>query len=53
MRIKLLARGADDARRFLAAMLQGVEAKRSMRRRVGMAEDAEDAAFFVQFVEEG
>ena len=50
MRIELLARGADDARRFLAAMLQGVEAERGMGRRVGMAEDAEDAALFVQLV---
>jgi hypothetical protein len=39
---------SDDARRLLAAMLKGVQAKRGDRRRVGMAENAEYAAFFAQ-----
>ena len=38
----------DDARRLLSAMLQGVQAERHDRRGVGMAEDAEDAAFLMQ-----
>ena len=38
----------DNARRLLSAVLQGVQAERNDRRGVGMAEDAEDAAFFVQ-----
>ena len=40
----------DDARRLLAAMLQGVQAERGDRRRVGMAENAEYAAFLAQTV---
>ena len=38
----------DDARRFLAAMLQRVQPKRDNRRRVGMIEDAEHAALLAQ-----
>ena len=38
----------DDARRLLSPMLQGVQAERHDRRRVGMAENAEDAAFLMQ-----
>ena len=40
----------DDARRLLSAMLEGVQAERDDRRRVGMSENAEDAAFLVQAV---
>ena len=38
----------DDAGRFLAAMLQGVQAERGDRGGVGVTEDAEDAAFLTQ-----
>ncbi len=38
----------DDARSLLSAMLQSVQAERHDRRRVGMAEDAEDAALLMQ-----
>ena len=41
---------SDDARRLLAAMLKGMQAERGDRRGVGMAEDAEHAAFFAQAV---
>ena len=47
---KTLAVEGDDAGRFLAAMLQGVQAERRDGRGVGMAEDAEDAAFLAQRV---
>ena len=40
----------DDAGRLLAAMLQGVQAERGQRRRVLVAEHAEDAAFLAQAV---
>ncbi len=40
----------DDAGRFLAAMLKGVEAECGERCRIGMAVNAEDAAFFAQAV---
>ena len=40
----------DDARRLLAAMLQGVQAERGQGRGVLVAEDAEDAAFLAQAV---
>jgi hypothetical protein len=40
----------DDARCFLAAMLQGMQAKGRQRRRIGMTQDAEDAALFMQRV---
>ena len=39
---------ADDAGRFLAAMLKGVQAERRQRRGIGMIDDAEDAARLVQ-----
>ncbi len=39
---------ADDAGRFLAAMLERMQAERSERRGIGMIEDAEDAALLVQ-----
>ena len=38
----------DDARRFLPAMLQGVQAERGDRGGFGMAENAEDAAFLTE-----
>ena len=41
---------ADDAGGFLAAMLKGVEAERGDGGGVGMAEDAEDAAFLAERV---
>ena len=50
MGVELLAVIGDDAGRFLAAMLQGVQPERRQRGRVGMAENAEDAAFLVQMV---
>ena len=43
-----LAVEGDDAGGFLAAVLEGVQAERGDRRGVGMAEDAEDAAFLAQ-----
>ena len=50
MGVELLAVEGDDAGRLLAAMLQRVQAERRQRRRIRMAEDAEDAAFLVQLV---
>ena len=47
---EMLAVGGGDAGRFLAAMLQGVEAEIGFARGVGMAVDGDDAAFFAQFV---
>ena len=46
--MEMAAVEADDARRFLAAMLERVQAKRGERRGIGMVEDAEDAALLVQ-----
>ena len=43
-----LAVEGDDAGGFLAAVLERVQAERGDRGGVGMAEDAEDAAFFAQ-----
>ena len=40
----------DDAGRFLSAMLKRVQTKDGQRAGVGVAEDAEHAAFFVQGV---
>ena len=50
LRMESLAVEGDDARRLLPAMLQGVQAERDDRGRVGMAENAEDAAFLAQAV---
>ncbi len=50
MGVELLAVIGDDAGRFLAAMLQRMQAKRRQRRRFGMAEDAEHPAFLVQVI---
>ncbi len=38
----------DDARGFLAAMLEGVQAERGQGRRIRVPENAEYAAFFMQ-----
>ena len=48
MRVELVAVERDDAGRFLAAVLQRVQAERGHRGGVGMAEDAEYAALLVQ-----
>ena len=40
----------DDARRFLSAVLQRVEPERGDRRRVGVAKNAKDAAFFSETI---
>jgi hypothetical protein len=50
MGMELLAVIGNDAGRFLAAMLQGVEAERGEGRGFGMAEDAEHAAFLMRVV---
>ena len=50
LRMKALAVEGDDAGRLLSAVLQGVQAKCDDRRRLGVAEDPEDAAFLVQAV---
>ena len=50
VRMELLAVERDDARRLLAAMLQGMQAEHGMRRRIGMPEDAEHAALLVEVV---
>ena len=39
---------ADDAGRFLAAMLERMQTERGQSRGIGMIEDAEDAALLVQ-----
>jgi hypothetical protein len=46
--MKALAVEGDDARRLLSTVLERVQAERGERRRVGMAPDAEHAAFLVQ-----
>ena len=48
--VELLAVGGDDAGGLLAAMLEGMQAERGMRGRVGMAGDAEHPAFLMQLV---
>ena len=48
---EVLAVGGGDAGRFLAAMLQGVEAEIGLARGVGMAVDGDYAAFFVELVD--
>ena len=48
--MKALAVEGDDARRFLAAVLQGVQAERHDRRRVRVPIDPEDAAFLARTV---
>ena len=45
-----LAVGGGDAGRFLAAMLQGVEAEVGLAGGVGVAVDGDDAAFFAELV---
>jgi hypothetical protein len=46
---KTMAVGGGNPGRFLAAMLQRIEAEVSFARGVGMAVDGDDAAFLVQF----
>jgi hypothetical protein len=46
--VETLAVEGDDAGRFLATVLQRVQAERRDRRRVRMAENAEHAALFAQ-----
>ena len=50
VRMKERAVGADDAGRFLAPVLQRVQAERGMGGCVGVPEDAEDPALLPQFV---
>ncbi len=49
-RLETAAVEGDDARRLLAAMLQGVEAEGGDRGRIGMAENAEHPAFLAQAI---
>ena len=53
MLARCVAVGGSDAGRFLAAMLQSVEAEIGLARGVGMAVDRDDAAFFVKLVAGG
>ena len=48
LRVEVVAVEGDDARRLLAAVLEGVQAQGGERRRVIMAEYAEDAALLAQ-----
>jgi|SRR5258706_15640547 len=50
MRVELAAVVGDDASRFLAAMLQGMQTERRQRGGVRMAIDPEYAAFFVEMI---
>ena len=50
LRMEVFAVIGNDTRRFLAAMLKGMEAQRRQRRRVRIAQNAEDAAFLAQLV---
>ena len=50
VQVQVRAVGRGDARRFLAAMLQRVEAEIGQLRRFGMAEDAEHAAVIVEMI---
>ena len=46
--MEVMAIEADDAGRFLAAMLERMQPKGGQCRRIGMVEDAENAALLVQ-----
>ena len=48
--IESIAVEGDDARRLLAAVLEGVQSERGDGGGIGMTEDAEDSAFFTQAV---
>ena len=48
--MELLAVVGDDARRFLAAMLQGMKPQHGQGGGVRMVENAEDAAFLAKLV---
>ena len=52
VRIELLAVVDDHAGRFLAAVLEGVQAKRGMGGGILVALDAENAAFLMELVVE-
>jgi hypothetical protein len=45
--------GGGDAGRFLAAVLQGIEAQIGFARGLRMVVDGDDAAFFVELVAGG
>src|SRR5690606_14881862 len=47
-RMEMLAIIGNDARCLLTAMLKRMQAKRRQGRRIGMTENAEDAAFFAE-----
>ncbi len=51
--VEAFAVEGNDAGGFLAAVLQRVQAERGDGRRIGMAENSEDAAFFAQPVRIG
>ena len=51
MLARCCAVGGGDAGRFLAAMLEGVEAEIGLAGGVGMAVDGDYAAFFVELVD--
>ena len=48
--MELFAVEGNDARRFLAPVLQGVQAERGVGGGVGESVDAEDSAFLVQVI---
>ena len=50
VRVEDRAVGADDSGRFLAPVLQRVQAERRVGRRVGVPEDAKDPALLAQLV---
>jgi uncharacterized Rossmann fold enzyme len=50
MLAQALAIGGDDARRFLSAMLQGMQSKIGKLLRLGMGMDGDHAAFIAKFV---
>ena len=50
VRVEMLAVEAGDARRFLAAVLERVQAERDEARRIVGTPDAEDAALLAQLV---
>ena len=50
MLAQALAVGGDDARRFLSAMLKGVQSKIGELLRLGVGVDGDYAAFIAKFV---
>src|SRR5690606_34805341 len=51
--VELATVGGDDAGRFLAAVLEGVQSEIGEIRRLGGSEDAENATFLFQLVRHG